>query len=94
MQSTTSDIISLTPSGQTQQLRHHPPLTGTPTENASRRTAARPGTPTEDYVTLSSARSDGGDTAGRKKPSLPVSSEEKQALLNSGSPQYRFSVYG
>jgi len=47
--------------------------------------------PPEDVVTLSSSR-DGSSLRGNA--SQPVSSDEKQALLESNSPRDSFSVYG
>ena len=45
----------------------------------------------DDIVTLSTSQE---DSPQKMKPSQPVSSEEKQALLQPDSPHGRFSVYG
>jgi hypothetical protein len=51
----------------------------------------QPLSPPKDVVTLSSSR-DG--SSSKRKASQPVSSDEKQALLESNSPRDSFSVYG
>jgi hypothetical protein len=94
MQSTINDT-NLSPAAIQPKQPHQRPYGSEPAQdNASGKISAQTNTATEDYVTLSSSSSNSGDPATRKKPSQPVSGNEKQALLNSKSPQFNFSIYG
>ena len=48
----------------------------------------------EDTVTLSSQQSPDRSDINRKKPSMPVSSDEKKSLLGTKKSEHSFSVYG
>lgn len=83
----TADVVTLN------QVRPPAVKNETPTGNEIPRSSGKPITLPEDVVTLSSVIPDEGAAPTPKKPSVAVSLDEKQALLNSDFSRKNFSIY-
>lgn len=82
-----ADVVTLN------QVRPSSDKHETPANKEIPRSSGTPITLPEDVVTLSSAIRGEGTTSTKKKPSVAVSLDEKQALLGSDFSRKDFSVY-
>ncbi len=87
---TPTDVVTL------QQVRRpSAPRKETPSGKAPQRSTASNITLPEDVVTLSTSSRSKAEASllAKKKPSLPVTADEKQALLSAGSDKNGFSIH-
>lgn len=90
METTGIPSIKTPLSSATQKLENAAARNEAPLRKAAAGSTGKPLLLPEDVVNLSAA-SRSGDV---QKPSIPVTSDEKSALLGSNNQQYGFSVYG